>query len=76
MWTPSLVSKPAFLVSSRRNSILFSAKPQLSHAPPPRVPPPAVVMHAPPSGLPDAPTAVSGMNPFGGSGASGVRMMG
>ena len=62
MCTPSAVEKPRFFVSSRRNAILSSTKLHVSQT---RLTPvPAEVMHAPLSGLPSPPTAVSGMMPL------------
>ena len=64
MCTPSAVLKPRFFVSSRRNDIFSSTKLHVSQT---RLTPvPAEVMHAPFSGLsgvPSAPTTVSGMMP-------------
>ena len=73
MWTPSIVGKPRFFVSSRRYDILVSRRLQLSHTDP--APEPAELMQVPPSGLLSAPTAVSAMMP-GGVVAGCSRMIG
>jgi len=69
MCTPSSVGKPRFRVSSRRNAIFSSTKWQVSQAP---VLEPADVMQVAPSGRPSAPTAVSGMSPFGAAGSGAL----
>ena len=69
MCTPSAVGKPRFFVSSRRNDIFSSS--EVAGVADAAAPLPADVMHVPFSGLPPAPTTVSGISPLGAGGACG-----